>query len=155
MRRLPPKARCVVFYRGGWCPYCNMELRAYQKALPDLAAHGAKLVAVSPETPDNTLDTAQKNALEFEVLSDADGKLADALGVRFELSPAIEALYKSFGLDLPKRNGDGKWALPMPSVFVVEKGGRIALSYVEPDYRVRLDPADALASLKQIAAKAA
>lgn len=148
-------ALVVVFYRGGWCPYCNMELRAYQKALPDLAAHGAKLVAVSPETPDNTLDTAQKNALEFEVLSDADGKLADALGIRFELSPTIEALYKSFGLDLPKRNGDGKWALPMPSVFVVEKGGRIALSYVEPDYRVRLDPTDALASLKQIAAKAA
>lgn len=148
-------ALVIVFYRGGWCPYCNMELRAYQQALPEFTALGAKLVAVSPETPDNTLSTAEKNDVQFEVLSDAEGKFADALGIRFVLSPKLEALYREFGLDLPARNGDSKWALPMPSVFVVEKGGRIAFASVDPDYRTRLEPADALAALKAIAARAA
>ncbi|CCD90713.1 fragment of putative AhpC/Tsa family protein, selenocysteine-containing oxidoreductase (part 1) [Bradyrhizobium sp. ORS 375] len=72
----------VTFYRGGWCPYCNLELRAYQALLPEIAALGARLVAVSPETPDNTLSTAEKNALGFEVLSDTEGRLADALWIR-------------------------------------------------------------------------
>ena len=142
----------VTFYRGGWCPYCNLELRAYQTLLPDFAALGARLVAISPETPDNTLSTAEKNALAFDVLSDAKGHLADALGIRFELSDAVRALYQKFGHDLPARNGDDKWSLPMPATYVVAKGGRIALANVDPDYRSRLDPALALATLRDLAA---
>jgi peroxiredoxin len=87
----------VTFYRGGWCPYCNLELRAYQEALPEIEALGARLVAITPETPDNTLSTAEKNDLSFPVLSDAKGRLAEALGIHFELSPAIRALYQKFG----------------------------------------------------------
>jgi peroxiredoxin len=139
----------VTFYRGGWCPYCNLELRAYQSALPEITALGARLIAVSPETPDNTLSTAEKNALAFDVLSDTKGHLAEALGIRFELSPAIKALYQKFGHDLPARNGDDKWSLPMPATYVVAKGGRIALAHVDPDYRRRLDPAAVLAALKR------
>jgi peroxiredoxin len=130
----------VTFYRGGWCPYCNLELRAYQQMLPEITAAGARLVAVSPETPDNTMSTAEKNALAFDVLTDSGGELADALGIRFDLSPAIRALYQKFGHDLPLRNGDGRWSLPMPATYVVEKGGRIAFAHVDPDYRKRLDP---------------
>ncbi len=137
----------ITFYRGGWCPYCNLELRAYQKLLPEITALGGRLIAISPETPDNTLSTAEKNALGFDVLSDTDGKLADALGIRFQLSPAIKALYQKFGHDLPARNGDGEWSLPMPASYVVEKGGRVALANVDPDYRKRLDPALALSTL--------
>jgi peroxiredoxin len=141
----------VTFYRGGWCPYCNLELRAYQKSLAEIESLGAALVAVSPETPDNTLSTAEKNDLSFSVLSDAKGRLADALRVRFELSPAIHALYLKFGHDLAARNGDDRWALPMPATFVVARGGIIAHASVDPDYRTRLDPAVAIDALRRIA----
>jgi peroxiredoxin len=122
----------------------------HQRRLTDFAAQGATLVAVSPETPDDTLDTAEKNGLAFPVLSDLGGRLADALGIRFRLSPEIEALYRRFGHDLPARNGDGEWSLPMPATFVVAKGGTIAAAFVDPDYRVRLDPAEALAVLGRL-----
>ncbi len=145
----------VTFYRGGWCPYCNLELRAYQKQLPEIAALGATLVAVSPETPDNTISTAEKNDLSFPVLSDSKGRIADALGIRFELSPAIHALYQKFGHDIAARNGDDKWALPMPATFVVAKGGVIAHATVDPDYRNRLDPAVAIGVLRQLMTKSA
>lgn len=145
----------VTFYRGGWCPYCNLELRAYQKHLPEIEALGATLVAVSPETPDNTLSTAEKNDLSFPVLSDSKGRLADALRIRFELSPAIHALYQKFGHNLAARNGDDKWALPMPATFVVAKGGVIAHADVDPDYRNRLDPAAAIDVLRQLTSKSA
>ncbi len=145
----------ILFYRGGWCPYCNLELRSYQQRLADFAAQGATLVAVSPETPDDTLDTAEKNGLAFPVLSDVAGRLADALGIRFRLSPEIEALYRQFGHDLPARNRDGEWSLPVPETFVVARGGTIAAAFVDPDYRHRFDPADVLAVLAQLPPAAA
>ena len=141
----------VTFYRGGWCPYCNLELRAFQAVLPRIEGMGARLVAISPETPDNSLSTAEKNALAFEVLSDSGGLLADALGIRFGLSEAVRAYFVKAGHDLPARNGDDKWSLPMPATYVVEKGGRIALANVDPDYRQRLDPSAALAVLRDLA----
>ncbi len=146
----------VTFYRGGWCPYCNLELRAFQTLLPEIEGLGARLVAISPETPDNSLSTAEKNALAFDVLSDSEGLLADALGIRFELSEAMKAYFVKVGHDLPARNGDDKWSLPMPATYVVAKGGRIMLAHVDPDYRTRLDPSMALATLRGLtAAKAA
>lgn len=141
----------VTFYRGGWCPYCNLELRAYQKALADIERRGARLVAVSPETPDNTLSTAEKNDLAFTVLSDDRGHLADALGIRFELTEPVKAYMAKAGHDLPTRNGDGRWSLPMPATYVVETGGRIALAFVEPDYRKRLEPEAAILALELVA----
>jgi peroxiredoxin len=142
----------VTFYRGGWCPYCNMELRAYQKRLKDIEALGARLIAVSPETPDNTLSTAEKNDLAFTVLSDANGRLADALGIRFELSDAVKAYFVKAGHNLPARNGEDRWSLPMPATYVVAKGGIIALADIDPDYRVRTDPERAIAALKSATA---
>lgn len=145
----------IVFYRGGWCPYCNLELRAYQQASPRIAEAGATLVAISPETPDNTLDTARKNELAFPVLSDTQGELADALGIRFRLTPEIKALYEKFGHDLPARNGDGEWALPMPATYVVDRDGRIAFAFVDPDYRSRAEPSAVVGALRRLARKAA
>jgi len=141
----------VMFYRGGWCPYCNLELRAFQQALPEIQALGATLVAVSPETPDDTIETAEKNGVAFTVLSDAGGALARDLGIEFELSPAIKALYRKFGHDLAARNDDPRWALPMPATYVVAKGGRIAAAFVDPDYRRRMEPAEAVAALGALA----
>lgn len=144
----------VTFYRGGWCPYCALELRAWQQTLPQLEALGAALVAVSPETPDHGLTTAEKNDLAFTVLSDAEARLAAALGLRFDLSPALRAYFQEAGHDLPVRNGDGRWSLPIPATYVVARGGRIALAFVDPDYRRRLDPARAIAALQTLAASA-
>jgi peroxiredoxin len=140
----------VTFYRGGWCPYCNLELRAYQSALTDIRALGAELIAISPEAPHHTLSTAEKNDLKFEILSDVNGALEDAFGIRFELSDPIVALYKRFGHDLPARNGDGRWSLPVPATYVVDRDGRIVLAFVDPDYRRRLEPAAAIAALHKI-----
>ena len=140
----------VTFYRGGWCPYCSLELRAYQSALDDIRALGAELIAISPEAPDHTLSTAEKNDLKFEILSDVNGTLEDALGIRFDLSDPLVALYKRFGLDLPAHNGDGRWSLPVPATYVVDHDGRIVLAFVDPDYRRRLEPATAIAALHKI-----
>lgn len=148
----PESPLVVTFYRGGWCPYCNLELRAYQTLLPDIEALGARLVAVSPESPDNTLSTAEKNAISFTVLSDVEGRLADLLGIRFELSEPVKAYFRKAGLDLPLRNADGRWSLPMPATYVVGSDGRIVLAHVDPDYRKRLEPTaviDALAALRR------
>jgi peroxiredoxin len=140
----------LTFYRGGWCPYCNLELRIYQALLADIHAAGAALVAVSPELPDHSLSTIEKNDLSFSVLSDVGGELASVLGIRFTLSEAVKPFYEKAGHALPERNGDGVWALPMPATFVIEKGGRIAKTFIEPDYRKRLDPNDALTAIRAI-----
>jgi peroxiredoxin len=146
------KAGPVVlkFYRGGWCPYCNLELRAYQKALPELEAVGAQLIAVSPESPDNSLSTKEKNALAFSVVTDAAGKVASDYRLAFRLSPELEALYKSRGRDLAEWNG-GDWTLPVPGTFVIGVDGRIALAHVDADYRSRLEPEVAVAAARQAA----
>jgi peroxiredoxin len=144
------KPLIVTFYRGGWCPYCNLELRAYQALLAEIHGAGAELVAVSPELPDHTMATAEKNDVSFTVLSDVGGELASALGIRFSLSDDVKPFYQKAGHALPERNGDGTWALPMPATFVIERGGRIAEAFIEPDYRKRLDPKAALAALKAI-----
>lgn len=146
------KAGPVVlkFYRGGWCPYCNLELRAYQKALPELEAVGAQLIAVSPESPDNSLSTKEKNALGYSVVTDRGGKVAGEYRLAFRLSPELEALYKARGRDLAEWNG-GDWTLPVPGTFVIGTDGRIALAHVDADYRARLEPAEAIAAARKAA----
>lgn len=144
----------LTFYRGGWCPYCNLQLRAYQRILPDLRAAGATLVAIAPERPDDTLSTAEKNALEFEVLSDAVGEVGAAYRVYFELSAELQALYAAGGNDLAKRNADGRWHLPIPATYVIARDGRVAAAFVDVEYRNRAEPSDILAALHAIGAKA-
>lgn len=142
----------VTFYRGGWCPYCNLELRAYQDILDEIQGLGGALVAISPELPDHAMTTAEKNELRYEVASDVGGTLASALGIRFTLSDGVRPFYEKAGHALPERNGDGIWALPMPATFVVERGGKIAGVFIEPDYRRRLEPHQALQTLLRLSA---
>ncbi len=145
------KPLIVTFYRGGWCPYCNLELRAYQNLLDDIHIAGAELIAVSPELPDHSLSTAEKNALTFTVLSDVGSGLAAALGIRFSLSEKVRPFYEKAGHALPQRNGDGSWTLPIPATFVIDRSGIIKASFIEPDYRKRLEPTEALAALRGMA----
>lgn len=142
----------LTFYRGGWCPYCNLQLRAYQRVLPDIAALGAQLVAVSPEAPDHTLSTAEKNELAFEVLSDVDGDVGHDWRLVYELSDELRGLYAANGMDLARINANGRWELPLPATYVIAPGGRVQLAFVDPEYRRRLEPADILAALRAIAA---
>lgn len=143
----------VTFYRGGWCPYCNLELREYQKLLPEIEDLGAGLVAISPETPDNSLDTQAKNALKFEVLSDVGGKAARAFGLDFRIDGELRAIYERFGNDLAKRNGDDSWLLPIPASFVIDRDGRVAWAHVDADYTARADPREAIAALRRLKEK--
>lgn len=139
----------VSFYRGGWCPYCNLELRALQERLPEIEALGAKLVAVTPETPDNSMTTKQKNEVAFEVLSDTGNKVAREFGLVFRLPDALNDVYvNQFGVDVEAANGDQTHELPIPATFVIGKGDEIIKAYVEPDHGKRLDPDDIVESLR-------
>lgn len=137
----------VVFYRGGWCPYCNLELRAWQQLLPQVKAQGAQLVAISPQSPDNSLSTQEKNSLAFEVLSDSSLQAADGFGIAFDMPKELVDLYSSVGHDLPKTNGNGRWALPVPATYVIDRSGVILYANIDADYRNRAEPADVLSVL--------
>jgi peroxiredoxin len=140
----------LIFYRGGWCPYCNLELRAWQQQLPALKLRGANLVAVSPQTPDNSLSTAEKNELAFPVLSDSSLAAAKAFGVAFSLSPELVELYGRVGNDLPMINGNGEWVLPLPATYVIGRDGRMAFAHIDADYRERAEPAEVLAVVDRL-----
>ncbi len=142
----------VTFYRGGWCPYCNLQLKAFQQILPDLNAAGASLVAISPEKPDDTLSTAEKNALAFEVLSDLGQKVGRAFGLVYQFDDELKSAYQGFGLDIPAKNAADEWALPLSATYVIGRDGVIIYAYTDADYRDRADPMDVLAILKQRAA---
>jgi len=143
----------VTFYRGGWCPYCNLELKAYQEILPEIAAAGACLVAISPEKPDDVLSTAEKNALSFEVLSDIGQKVGRAFGLVYSFTDELKSAYRGFNLDIPAHNGTPEeWALPVSATYVIDRDGVIIYAYTDPDYRDRADPRDVLAAIRKKAA---
>jgi peroxiredoxin len=141
----------VTFYRGVWCPYCNMDLQALQEALPELAAQGAKLVAISPQTAANSRRSARENKLGFPILSDPGNELASRFGLRFKLQDYLIDLYKTaFKNDLAVVNGDKSWTLPMPARFVIGQDGIIAYAEVNPDYTNRPDPSEMLPTLRRL-----
>lgn len=145
----------LSFYRGGWCPYCNLELRALQAALPDIKRLGATLVAVSPQTPDESLSTAEKNALAFPVLSDVGSQAAKLFGIAFDLADELRPIYARFGHGLPDKNGDDSWVLPIPATFVIDRDGAVAFAFADTDYRNRLEPSDIIAVLETLALNSA
>ncbi len=138
----------VTFYRGSWCPYCNLTLRAYQQHLSEMQAMGATLLAISPQTPDNSLSTVEKNELEFEVLSDAGNLVARRYRLVFVLPEPLRSVYREMGIDLAEVNGDTSWELPMPGTFVVDGDAIIRLAFVDAEYRRRLEPTAILETLR-------
>ena len=122
----------VSFYRGVWCPYCNMELQALQAALPEFKKLGASLVAISPQTAVNSRKSVRQNALGFPILSDTHNDVAAAFGLRFELPDYLVDLYKGLKNDLPAFNGDPSWTLPMPARFVIGQDGMVLYAEVNP-----------------------
>jgi peroxiredoxin len=142
------KPAVVVFYRGAWCPYCNMALRTYQTELvPALAERGFELIALSPQKPDGSLTSAQSNELTFSVASDPGNQVAAAVGIMSVPSPDSVAAQIKLGLDLAEVNADGGRTLPMPTVVVVDKAGIIRWIDVHPNYTNRSEVADILAAV--------
>ncbi|MEL7504124.1 MAG: peroxiredoxin-like family protein [Cyanobacteria bacterium J06554_6] len=139
----------INFYRGEWCPYCNLELRAFQQLLPEFKQAGAQLVAISPELPDHSLSVTEKNELEFAVLSDVGNKVAKDYGLVFTLDPTLRPIYEKFGIDVPASNGDDSYELPMPATYVIDQSGNIRFAFADADYTKRAEPQAVLAVVKQ------
>ncbi|NEQ46575.1 MAG: AhpC/TSA family protein [Leptolyngbya sp. SIOISBB] len=138
----------IAFYRGGWCPYCNLELKALQNALASIQGTGATLVAISPETPDNSLTTQEKNELTFPVLSDLDNQVARQFGLVFKLPMTLRPIYAGFGIDLVTYNGNDHFELPIPATYVVQPNGEIVYAFADVDYTKRAEPSDVVNALK-------
>ncbi|HBG06720.1 MAG: alkyl hydroperoxide reductase [Geobacteraceae bacterium GWC2_58_44] len=142
----------VTFYRGIWCPYCSLQLKAYQKILPEILRLGASLMAISPQSPDKSQATLLKNFLQYEVLSDLGNVVARNYGLVYQVPEWVRSLYISFGTDLPAFNGDDSWELPIAGTFVVAKNRRIVLAYADTDARNRLEPKAILEALGTLTA---
>jgi peroxiredoxin len=141
----------VTFYRGEWCPYCNLQLHALQDALPEITAAGATLIAISPQAPDRSMTMVEKHALAFPVLSDLDQSVAEAFKVRFDVAGELEDLQVNvFQNDPAKQNADGRRSLPVPSTFVIDQQGVVRFASVNADWRVRVEPADIVAALRAL-----
>ncbi|MEM1254723.1 MAG: peroxiredoxin-like family protein [Cyanobacteria bacterium P01_H01_bin.21] len=141
----------INFYRGEWCPYCNLELRAFQALLPEFKQAGANLVAISPELPDHSLSVSEKHSLEFAVLSDVGNRVSRQYGLVFTLDESLRPIYKNFGIDVSASNGDESYELPLPATYVIEPSGRIRYAFAEADYTQRAEPQDVLAVVKELA----
>jgi|SRR5690348_4731190 len=138
----------LIFYRGEWCPYCNTMLRTYGLRAGDFSQRGARLVAVSPQTPDNSLTMADKHGLEFPVLSDEGGDVIAAYGLEYDV--ASREVYDAAGVDLASFNGKGGWILPAPAVFVIDREGVVRFVSVNGDYSQRAEPDEPLAALDSL-----
>jgi peroxiredoxin len=138
----------LAFYRGEWCPYCNLTLRALQSALPRFQAYGASVIAISPQSPDHSLSVTEKNALAFDVLSDVDQSVIRAYRLQFTVPADMKDLYlNTFHNDLTSQTAAGSWQLPIPATFVLDRTGIVRARHVSVDYRTRMDPDDIAAVL--------
>jgi peroxiredoxin len=138
----------IVFYRGGWCPYCNLALRTYQRdLLPQLDRFDARLVAISPQSPDESLSTAEKADLSFTILSDPGSRLAGQIGIAFQQADEVLAAQRQLGLDLAQVNAEGATRLPRPTVLIVDRDRVVRFVDIQPDYTARTEMADIVAAL--------
>lgn len=143
----------LSFYRGEWCPFCNLELRALQAILPELTSLGASVLATSPQSPEHAEAVTAKHELGFDVLSDVDQAVIADYHLLYSIDgDARDLLENVFHNDISQRNADGTWRLPIPATFVLDRDGIVRDSYVNADYRTRMDPTEILAAVRRITA---
>jgi len=144
----------LVFYRGAWCPYCNIHLHALLESVPVFKKYGAEVIAVTPQTPDKSVEQVKKDPLSFELLSDLNYDVAKAYNLYFDVAPELHTFYKSkFGIDLEAYNGKDRLGLPVPGTFVINRQGKIVAMHAELDYTKRMEPDEILKVLKKIDTK--
>lgn len=145
----------LTFYRGVWCPYCNIELQALEEVAADIRARGATLVAISMQGASYSRKSQRDNKLSFPILTDQNGELANKFGIRWSLQDYVIPIHRGFGVELPRIHGDGQWNLPMPARYVVDTDGTVAYAEVNPDYTRRPEPADLFPVLDKLKSSAA
>ncbi len=145
----------LSFYRGVWCPYCNIELKALEEAVGNIRARGASLVAISMQGAADSRKSQRDNKLSFPILTDNAGELAARFGIRWTLQDYVIEFHKMFGVELPKIHNDGEWNLPMPARYVIGTDGRVEYAEVNPDYTRRPDPSDLFPVLDKLSRVAA
>lgn len=139
----------LTWYRGGWCPYCNITLLKLQEKLPDFQKEGATLMALTPEVPDKSLSTSEKNELEFIVLSDVDNVVGKEYGVVFQLTLDVASIYET-GFGLSEYNGNKSNELPLAATYVIDKNGIIQYAFLDSDYRNRAEPSEIINALQKL-----
>lgn len=142
------KPAVLIFYRGGWCPYCSRHLAALAKIEGDLTAAGFQLLAISTDQPSKLREKPDYATLHYTLLSDAKMEAAKAFGIAFKVDDAVLAKYKGFGVDLEAASGQPHHLLPHPAVYIVDKAGVIRFAHVNEDYKVRLEPQEVLEAAK-------
>jgi len=144
----------VVFYRGGWCTYCNLQLREWQQYAEALSRLDASLLAISPQLPEHSMRSAQDNGLGFSVLSDCALDAANGFGLAYTLHPDVVEYYGSVGTDIPVLNGNGLWVLPVPATYVIDPTGEIRFASIEEDVRERTQPREVIAAIEALRPRA-
>ena len=145
----------LSFFRGDWCPICNLQLRALERALPDIREAGASLLAVTPQSLQHALSLQEKAELTFDVLSDVEQKVIRDYRVQFTVPPELQELYLGFySLDLGEQNGDGSWNLPVPGTVIIDAEGIVRKTHVTADFTRRMEPDDVIEALGPLAAAA-
>ncbi|MBQ0788918.1 MAG: AhpC/TSA family protein, partial [Oceanihabitans sp.] len=139
----------LTWYRGGWCPYCNITLHYLQEKLPEFQKAGATLIALTPELPDNSLSTSEKNKLEFTVLSDVGNTIGKEYGVVFTLTNEVASMYEA-GFGLSEKNGDNSNQLPLAATYVIDTNGIIQYAFLDADYRERAEATAILTALNKL-----
>ncbi len=148
LAEIASKPTIVIFYRGGWCIYCNTQMKSLKSIEKDLLALGYQLIAISPDRPEKLRETVDRYELHYTLLSDSKAAAAQAFGLAFRVSDETLQRYKASNIDLEEASGEQHHLLPVPAAFVVGTDGVIRFSYVNPNYRVRIDPAVVLAAAK-------
>ena len=139
----------LTFYRGEWCPYCNLQLNAYQHILPQIQELGATLVAISPQTPDHSSSFVEKKELSFTVLTDAENRIAREYGLVYTVSASLHKIYEQLGIILPEYNGDNSWELPISATYILDQTGTIRTAFVDADFTHRLEPSAVLKGIQE------
>jgi peroxiredoxin len=141
----------LTFYRGAWCPFCNIELKVLQRSLSFFKKYNASLIAVTPQKPDKSKEQLEKAEYTFEVLSDLDDNVMKSYNLYFEVPPELHELYKDrFNFDITDYNGKNRLGLPVPGTFVIDQDGIIKAAYANTDYKKRMEPEDIIKALKDI-----
>jgi peroxiredoxin len=148
--RLEHGPTIVSFYRGGWCPYCNIEMQGLQSAMSQIEGLGAHILAISPQRPDKAAEMSKDHGLTFDLLSDPQNSVAQQFGIVFHLHDEIQNVYDDLGLELPVWNDDDSFDLPVPATYVINRQSIIQMAFVDPDYTRRLDPTEIIRILRSI-----
>ncbi len=150
-KQMDEKPAILVFYRGGWCPYCNTQLSDLHLIIKEVEAIGYQVIAISPDRPEELGKTISKDKLDYTLLSDSKAAALRAFGIAFRVDDATIAKYQGYGIDLEKASGETHHILPVPSVFIIDRGHILQFAFTHPDYRVRVPGSVILAAAKAIA----